>query len=375
MSEAPKRLVYLDVLRAVAILSVMFAHLPPEVGPFFGRVNIYGVRGVDLFFVLSGFLIGTTSLARAELPVTVTQKFKTFWALRLARIWPLYFGLLGCYLVFSPHLRDLLVHHPLPYLTFTSNYFGQDTVELGVLWSLALEEQFYLVVGILVGVASMRRETLAAAFFSVALMAVVIAVRYRFEIADLHEHEGLRPELAMSRTYTSTLGRMDELGLGVLAAVAGRFVRDRVHLRSPWAAWAAVVLAFATMIYFPQPVGFEQTVIGLGCGVAVLVTQLPTLQLPASRVAKAIVIGIAHIGKVSFGLYLFHPFLRNWLFPYFKQRGWASNGVDACVFFVTWLATGLFVSSVSYHFLESPILRRARRMRVTGVRESTLNAA
>jgi peptidoglycan/LPS O-acetylase OafA/YrhL len=125
LASNPRRLAYVDALRAVAILSVFFVHAPRELGHHFGLIQDFGGRGVDLFFVLSGFLIGTTSLARAELPMSLAQKAKTFWMLRTFRIWPLYFGLLALYValpvVFGPGVRAMLLDYPIPYVSFTSN--------------------------------------------------------------------------------------------------------------------------------------------------------------------------------------------------------------------------------------------------------------
>jgi peptidoglycan/LPS O-acetylase OafA/YrhL len=358
------RLLYIDVLRAVAILSVMVCHLPPALANALGPLQVYGGRGVDLFFILSGFLIGTTTLRRAELPVSRWEKCKIYWRLRIARIWPLYFGLLILFVllptVFHRSMHDVILQHPVPYLTFTSNYFYQDSLELGVLWSLALEEQFYLVIGILVLVASTRRDVLAAAFFGVALVVVAVAIRYRVELVDLLNNQHIEQNVYIGKLYHSTLGRMDQLALGILTALIAPFVSARVKLRSPAWPWLAIAVTILAIMYMPQWPVLGHTLLGLVFVVCVLVAQLPTLRVPQRAPVRTGVGLIAHIGQVSFGLYLFHPIFRRWLWPLIEHQDWGGPTVHALRFLSIWIAVAWVAAAVSFRFIETPILRWAR---------------
>jgi peptidoglycan/LPS O-acetylase OafA/YrhL len=358
------RLVYLDVLRAVAILSVMFCHLPPQLAGSFGALQVYGGRGVDLFFVLSGFLIGTTTLRRAELPVGALEKSRIFWRLRIARIWPLYFGLLAAFVllpwIFAASIRTTVLQHPVPYVTFTSNYFYQDSLELGVLWSLALEEQFYLVVGIVVAFAATRRDVLAAAFSSIALVVVAVSIRYRVELVDLLTHHKLEESVYIGKLFHSTLGRMDQLALGLGAAVLAPLVSRRLRLRSALWPWGAVLTTVLAIMYFPQWPVLGHTLLGLVFVVCVVVAQLGTLATPRTLGTSQAVRLIAHIGKVSFGLYLFHPMFRSWLFPLWEKVAWGSRLGKAGSFLCVWLAVAWAFAALSYRYLEAPILAWAR---------------
>ncbi len=363
-TPARRRLIYVDVLRALAIIAVFFRHLPPDLDGTFGALGVNGGRGVDLFFVLSGFLIGSTTLARAEWPVSRAEKFKTFWRLRLARIWPLYFGLLALFVLlpwlFAPSLRATLLAHPLPYLTFTSNYFYQNDLELGVLWSLAIEEQFYLAIGILVGVASMRRDSLASAFFGVALVVVAVALRYRAEAVQLMEMQRIDPNVFIGKIYHSSLGRLDQLAIGIFCALAAPWVSARLALRrQPWA-WLAVAAALAAILWVPAWPVLGHTAVGLVFAGSVLVAQLGTIDQPRSRLPRALLALLAHVGKVSFGLYLFHPILRRWLYPLSQRIAWRSPTVHAAVFIAAWFAASLALASLSYRYFEAPLLAWAR---------------
>src|SRR6267378_6660041 len=123
-----KRYAYVDVLRGVAILVVIVHHLPEQLNGYFGRVSYMGGRGVDLFFVLSGFLIGSTCLVRAESSAPRSTQALGYWILRTVRIWPLYFLLLGVFALGPRFIhRDVTFvvrHYPLHYLTFISNDLG-----------------------------------------------------------------------------------------------------------------------------------------------------------------------------------------------------------------------------------------------------------
>src|ERR1700733_7570196 len=86
----PKHIPQLDGLRGIAILIVLLAHLDYLQGVAFARVLQYGRTGVDLFFVLSGFLITGILLDTKEFP----GYFKNFYARRALRIWPIYYAML-----------------------------------------------------------------------------------------------------------------------------------------------------------------------------------------------------------------------------------------------------------------------------------------
>jgi peptidoglycan/LPS O-acetylase OafA/YrhL len=139
----------LDGLRAICILLVIFNHTHCHYPPF-----IYGWVGVDIFFVLSGFLITTLLLRERENYGNLS--LKAFYARRAFRILPLYFTILAGYLVLIPLLRDWKrweeMKLALPYLlTFTQEFRPVATGSIyGQTWSLGFEEKFYLMWPLLV---------------------------------------------------------------------------------------------------------------------------------------------------------------------------------------------------------------------------------
>jgi peptidoglycan/LPS O-acetylase OafA/YrhL len=136
----------LDFLRLAAMLMVFFRHLPTqESAPWYWGLARHGWIGVDLFFVISGYLISFQVLS--SLQRTGTPEWRIFYARRCARILPLY-GLVLAGYFFLPWTRESEGLPPLwKFLTFTQNY-GLDYVHFGAFshaWSLCVEEQFYLV--------------------------------------------------------------------------------------------------------------------------------------------------------------------------------------------------------------------------------------
>jgi peptidoglycan/LPS O-acetylase OafA/YrhL len=148
----PKQIPQLDAVRGVAILVVMVHNLHGFFFPPLSLLTNYGWMGVDLFFVLSGFLI--TGILLDTKPSN--DFFRNFYARRCLRIWPLYYSVLVLMFVLLPLLRPQnaaeIFHRSDPwwsYPFFLQNFLVADPAlsvgPLGVSWSLAVEELFYLV--------------------------------------------------------------------------------------------------------------------------------------------------------------------------------------------------------------------------------------
>lgn len=371
-ATSSQRMLFVDVLRGIALLSVLFHHLPDGMSAAFGALGHWGGRGVDLFFVLSGFLIGTTCLervARAEAAGPVAQA-KAYWVLRSARILPLYLALLGLFLLgvpgLNPRVGEILREWWPTYLTFTSNSFGQDTLELGVLWSLAIEEQFYLAVGVLILLCARSRAQLASAFLGLALAAVAVSLVFRHVLLDLHQGQGLSEPAYIFRLFHGSLSRIDQLAIGLVCALVAPAFNRLAVARSPrlamLASWAGVALTVGFLCIFPHlpVVGF--TAIGVFFAGCVLWAQRPAAQgLVPGRVQAALSWPLRQVGQLSFGLYLFHPITRRWVWRFVPQSVNDMGGlVHAAYFMVAWVALTVVFAALSYHFFEEPLLARAR---------------
>jgi peptidoglycan/LPS O-acetylase OafA/YrhL len=220
----------LDGLRGIAILLVLAFHCRSvfssslEAPYLLLRGLDLGWSGVDLFFVLSGFLITGILLDSRDSPTY----FKTFYLRRALRIFPLYFAYLFLILVVVRHLGPDLWSSTNPwwYATYLLNWkadHGYNDLYLGHLWSLAIEEQFYFIWPLVVWLTPRRWLRW------VCLVVAVLALGFRCFL----EIRGQSPEAI----YRLTLSRMDALALGALVATG---VRD---FRAVLDRWAGPVLA------------------------------------------------------------------------------------------------------------------------------------
>ena len=248
----PGRIPELDGLRGLAILLVLAWHyVHNQLGPASGAagqaarwVLAYSWSGVDLFFVLSGFLLGGILLDNRSSP----HYFKAFYVRRMCRIFPLYYawlGVIGLLMAVGVpgHWRPLISDSTpfWSYLTYTQNVlyaalgeFG--SVGLRVTWSLAVEEQFYLLLPLLIRLS--RPERLPQWLIILVLTAMVSRVFCFFQTPD----QGLAG-------YVLLPCRWDALFLGVLTAWLVRKPGFAEGFRSrEWFVWrVAGLIAIATL--------------------------------------------------------------------------------------------------------------------------------
>lgn len=218
------RLKGLDLLRAVAIILVLMSHYMSFVAhaPVFGAIGKVGWAGVDLFFVLSGYLIGNQILA----PVVhgTTMSLKVFFARRLLRTVPNYYAVLAVYLLVPLLLPSAPIlgssAPPLwQLLTFTQNIglsYGQTFTHS---WSLCIEEQFYVALP-LIALALVRRDSKhrARTGWCVLIGAIAFGITMRATAWLAHGDD-----LFAAQVYYSSACRFDELLPGVAIAMLRNF--------------------------------------------------------------------------------------------------------------------------------------------------------
>jgi peptidoglycan/LPS O-acetylase OafA/YrhL len=346
----------LDGLRGVAILLVLMIHSVPAIAghglaPAVINSLIHsGGFGVDLFFVLSGFLITGILLDSRESP----GYFRTFYIRRVLRLFPVYYGFLAVMFFVVPAIHRL-AHLNLPeyrgdwrwYLLYFSNWklnHEWDT-SLGHFWSLALEEQFYLVWPVTVYLLPRR----ALAWWCGIL--VVIAVGMRLTLAG----HGID-------LYAITPSRMDPLALGALMALAvrddvwrGRLLRYRRMLgvltlagflisvlqnwRYPWNPLSAFfAAAWFSVLVFQGAVN--------DCGPVYNRLNGPLLRKYGKY---SYCIYVVHLVFIDHALALSH-YLR-WRWPHFRGIIATAVVIVATNVIIYWVAR------TSWRYFESPILR------------------
>jgi peptidoglycan/LPS O-acetylase OafA/YrhL len=245
----------LDHLRALAIIlvlgfhyQVLFANLS-----WMACLTKFGWTGVDLFFVLSGFLISSQLFAQIKKGNSIS--LKTFFIKRFFRILPLYFFIVGVYFLF-PYFREKEALPPLwKFLTFTQN-FGLDNKHFGTCshaWSLCVEEHFYLILPLILILLISKNLFSKSYWILVTLFAFGIALRWSIW-NNYYPTNGVTNE-SMSywseHIYYPTYNRLDGLLVGVGIAAMYQFLPKFWNKISMFGNQLTVLsLALLIVIYF-----------------------------------------------------------------------------------------------------------------------------
>ena len=317
-----------------------------------------GGYGVDLFFVLSAFLI--TQLLMREQEVSGTLDVRRFYLRRILRIWPLYFAYLLFLAVIGISIAQF--HIAAKWLILFALLSGNianalwgwtPTFIASHLWSIAVEEQFYLLWPLVVR--GRRARSLVAA--ALAMLAISVTAR---TICWLWSAPG-------SLVWTNTLTRLDPLAGGILFGVytMGKPFRlrplARVLLSIGGAATMLVVSAFCDPYWSPNSaltLFFGYPAVTLGC-VAILAAFLGMRLSLASFATRALV----YLGKISYGLYIWHMLaLEAVVKGLARPIPFAGDWIDSSTFeAVCALGLTLAISAASYRFLELPFLKLKSR--------------
>ena len=349
--EIPRYLPELDVLRGFAISFVIFHHIAKNV-PVLHLLTMskYGWTGVDLFFVISGFLITGILLEARNKP----HYFRNFYARRALRIWPLYYALLlFAFLLLPlavPALRARIFADAYPwqsYPFFVQNLFSTREIAfgpVGVTWSLAIEEQYYLVWPILVLVLSRRALSWAAA----GAFSLSVFLRILCSLNLLHVF-----------VYTNTLTRLDGIALGSLLAVVLPAAPEKLVRRIAWAVLPLSLVAVVLTEYI-----FGEKTWFLYSGLALMFASVLCLSINARALQKLRF--MRYTGKISYGLYLLHvPVFDALREPRFHSRlALFPNAVANDLFMALCMIAGVYlVASASWYFFETPILKLKDKFR------------
>jgi peptidoglycan/LPS O-acetylase OafA/YrhL len=333
---------------------------PPQglIGFLFSSTRLFWC-GVDLFFVLSGFLIGGILLESRDSP----NYFKTFYIRRFCRIVPIYLLFvssvgLAYWLIYRPigARLDWAFAGTLPwysYLSFAQNIWMARLTTFGSLvmsitWSLAVEEQFYLLLPALIRY--VRRSTLPHVF----LTGIFIAPIVRIFISIHYPGHVVAP-------YVLLPCRMDSLFLGALCSYCLRdpenwkkFVERRIWM------WIALLVLIAGALVMDKS-AFSRSTAWLGYDwIALLFTTLLILAVTNSESFLGQMLrwrGLGGLGTIAYGTYLFHGLVYSLCVAMLTDReyrpaSWQDFGVRLLA-----LAITLTFAKLSWRYFESPIVR------------------
>ena len=345
------RLPQLDGIRGIAILMVIIHNESPKY-PLLSLDRLFtnGWMGVDLFFVLSGFLISGILLDSKQ----SEDYFRNFYIRRCLRIWPLYYASLFFMFVVVPLVRPsesatIFAERSSPwwaYPFYLQNFLvpipANATGLLGVTWSLAIEEQFYLVWPVVVRISS------TVAVRRIALIVVCLSPLLRLFMVS----QGLE-------IYSNTFSRLDGLMAGAFLACVTRS-KDFEPSRFLGRAWVAFLalgpLAFAITSVDARWFVFSMSAVA---SVALVYVSLYSKQqwLQSLLTNRFIV----YTGAISYGLYLLHKI------PFNLGRLLSLDDYPVLAAPIL-LAVSYGIATLSWIFLEKPFLKLKRFFPTKSVR-------
>lgn len=358
----PHRSNGLDNLRALAIALVFMYHYMVFVSgeATFGWASSVGWVGVDLFFVLSGYLIGNQLfsglVARRDLSLP------RFYARRALRTWPVFWLVLAAYFIF-PSVMGGKPPPPLwTFLTFTQNYQLQPGTAFSHAWSLCIEEQFYLVLPLVVLLAvKVGSRRIQAWLLLLALLAFGITARWvlwsEYGLEAGGKGDGYYPNV-----YYATLGRFDEFLPGIAVALVKNYhplLWQRLLARG--AALFAVGLVSVLAIlygvlfhYYIDDYGypFFMSVFGYSLVAMAFSLLVASALSPHSPLQRIKIPGANSLALWSYSIYLTHKpvgfILKGYLAPY---------ALSQPVLVVVIAAASIALGAVLYRLVELPFMQ------------------
>jgi len=356
------RLQGLDTLRAFAIIIVLLFHYMVVVSNenTFGYITRIGWMGVDLFFVLSGYLIGNQVFSA----VKKQQNFslKQFYIRRFLRTLPNYYVVFLLYFIFPDTLNGVTTAPIWKFLTFTQNLEFRPMVTFSHSWSLCIEEQFYITFPFIILLIAKSRKVISLAWLMI-LTGLIAGLATRIYIWFNYGESAISSSDYFGHIYYSSFTRFDELLPGIAIALLKNFHPALFNRWLKHANWVFIlgVITTATFFYaYPhshstEAHGYNFFLSTFGYSLLALSFALLTFAAlsPTSLLNKVKIPGATSIALWSYAIYLIHK-------PIFKllMKPLAEQNIDVKSALGVFIIMGisLLAGWLLYRFIETPFM-------------------
>jgi peptidoglycan/LPS O-acetylase OafA/YrhL len=347
----------LDVLRFIAFFLVFLCHTIPvkdTSANFMSGIKNAASMGVPVFFCLSSYLI--TELLLREKLKTHTINIPAFYQRRILRIWPLYFAALIAGFIFSPLIYGEKITFPalFSYIFLAGNWYaffnGYLPLGSNILWSIGIEEQFYLVWPSLIRYVSRRGIIIASCLMWAASQFILLWLCTR--------------PVVNPRIWVNTFPHLQYFAIGVLisAGFNHRLPQVKYYLRTLLIVAGLALFVAANEVFVTHTQGVSGAmaypgylIVGVGC--AFLLIGMLGARIPRQMN------GVVYLGKISYGLYVFHVWCLQFSIAFGINILHLKHHLSFVTFGVGFPLTVL-ASALSYRYFESPFLRLKERFEI-----------
>jgi peptidoglycan/LPS O-acetylase OafA/YrhL len=366
MENYSNRLYGLDTLRAIAIIMVLLEHYKLVSNEnLFGFISQLGWAGVDLFFVLSGYLIGNQILSAFAKQQDFSLTF--FYIRRLLRTLPNYYTVLALYFLFPMTLSGTETASLWSFLTFIQNLHMGPHATFTHSWSLCIEEQFYLFFPVIALLIACCRKSVMWGWLAIT-GAMLFAIFMRGYNWYEHGQAGISGSLFMEHIYYSSFTRFDGLLPGVAIALLKNFhpnIFARVQQRGNLLL-AIGLINIGVMFYifhhymYVKGYGFSLWVTSFGYPLLVISFAILVFAAlsPNSLLHRISIPGTASLALWSYAIYLIHEPSFQVMKILLTQYGVNVNGGLGAVIIVS---VSIFCGWILWRAVEMPFMKvRAR---------------
>lgn len=352
----------LDFLRTIAITLVIFTHAAEIFKHSGGEQNLLtefplvvgGWVGVDLFFVLSGFLIGG-QLCK-EYIKHGRINYLTFIIKRSLRIWPLYFIILIFFVLIRGPFSSSWYFSDFYFL---SNYIKEGGIKGS--WSLAIEEQFYILLPLLFFIISKFKFSIKSCLYISALMILSSPIIRYFTWEHVTQTNPANIRSEIDFLYFPFHTHMDGLFMGVFLAGLALLIKEKKEIRTQMISLVLLVLTICSVILrHKYRIYFNYTCFAFLFGTILWWIVHQNISLKSNQYSTII---LSIIAKLSFGVYLIHYQFLLWMMPTLGQfYSFLPHELNFLFSTSSIYLVCLFIAGITYRHIEHPFLEIRKKI-------------